>query len=215
MKICPVCKKEFKTKNGLKQHMASSHGQRQQAAKQPRSKTVQYQPGPSGFGSMSMQSVGYNDATCRVNRIEFLMDAKAKGTSNIEVDGANLPVLSRLSKMFDRYQVIGIQVVYRGSVATTCDGTIYVAFDYDGKIEETKLDLTAILKFPGMSCPVWTGEKSFPLKFDRSVRYVKGNDLRDKLGTVMCVVNGNTTAGKTFGTIFVKYDIMLQSLSGE
>lgn len=219
MKTCPVCQKTFKTKNGLKQHMSAAHSSVQAQPKRASNRASGSAPSINSRQRMNMTQVAYNDATCRVNRIEWLVDVKsantssAHGATSIEVDGVNLPVLSSLGKLFDRYIVHSIQVIYRGSVSTIVDGTVYVAFDYDGKATDCD-SVSFVLKYPGNSCPVYTREMVFPLKFDQSTRYVRGTDLRDQLGKVLYYCTTTNKKDAIIGTIFVRYDITLMSLTG-
>lgn len=168
--------------------------------------------------SMQQQS-GFNDATCKVSRTEWLTDIKsetdaaAHGAISVEVDGANLPVLSSLAKLFDRYTVQNLTIIYRGAVSTITDGVVYFAFDYDGAAKGVD-NISAILKFPGRSVPVYTPESSFPLKFDASTRYVRGTDMRDQLGKVLYFCTTTKKKDTIVGTLFVKYDITLFSLTG-
>lgn len=167
-----------------------------------------------------MRQTAYNDATCHVNRTEWLCDVKtdnekkAGGIVCIEVDGANLPVLSKLSKLFDRYIVNSISVVYKGAVATTRDGVVYIGIDYDNATKANEVNLPKVLKFSNKSCAVWTQDSVLPLKYDRVVRFVKGTDLRDKLGSVL-YYGSSDKENLVLGTLFVKYDITFMSLSGD
>jgi hypothetical protein len=160
----------------------------------------------------------YNDAICKVARSEYLMDVTsddkkiAKVGNHLEVDGANLPVLSQLSKLFDRFVIESISVTFKSAVATTRDGFVYVAIDYDGVLDEKDLTVSKILRYPNQSGPV-RNSFTLPLKYDRTPRYVHGTDFRDKLGRILVYA----TCGEknlTLGTIFVNYNITLMSLTG-
>lgn len=216
MKICPVCKSSFQTKNALKQHMQSKH-QSQQKAQPAQSRRPRSQRQAQ---SIDMRQTAYNDATCHVARTEWLCDVKSdnskefKLSTSIEVDGSNLPVLSKLSKLFDRYIVNSISILYKGSVATTRDGVVYFGIDYDGATKTGEVGLSKILKYPNKSAAVWVQEAVLPLKYDKVLRFVKGTDLRDKLGSVICYASTDKE-NLVLGTLFVKYNVTLMSLSGD
>lgn len=213
MKTCPVCKATFPAKGALAQHMQAKHQAKKQPARpQPRAQRQSQ--------NVAMTQLPYNDATCHVTRTEWLSAVKTDNSSSsaiavsFEVDSDSLPVLGKLSKLFDRYIVNSVSLVYKGAVATTRDGVVYFGVDYDGKTQKGDVSIQRVLKFPNKSCPVWTTESVLPLKYDKSVRYVKGTDLRDKLGSILCYASSDK-AGLLLGNLFVKYDITLTSLSGD
>lgn len=216
MKTCPVCQRTFKTKNGLKQHMSAAHQRRTTPRAQ---QLVPPTGGMQPRQNLRLVQQPNNDAVCRVNRTEWLCSVKTGSDfsygykASLEVDGANLPVLSKLSKLFDRFVVHSISLVYKGSVATTRDGVVYFGIDYDNGASTTQTT-SSIMRYPNKSCPVWTRECSLPLKYDNVVRYIRGNDLRDKLGSAL-VAASSDKSGLELGVIFVKYDITLMSLSGD
>lgn len=216
MKTCPVCQRTFKTKNGLKQHMLAAHQRRTPPkAQQP----VKPTGGTQLRQGLSLRQQPNNDAVCRVNRTEWLCSVTTDSNSNyssktcLEVDGVNLPVLSKLSKLFDRYVVHSISLLYKGSVATTRDGVVYFGIDYDNGAPNS-LSAPVVMRYPNKSCPVWTRECVLPLKYDNVVRYVRGNDLRDRLGSAVVAATSDK-AKLELGVIYVKYDITLMSLSGD
>lgn len=167
---------------------------------------------------LNLSQVGSNDAMCRVKRTEWLSDVTtesntflAKGFADLEVDGKNLPVLSQLSKLFDRFVVHSIVLIYRGAVATTRDGVVYFGIDYDSQMTLDKISDSTVLKFPNKSCSVWEKEVRLPLQYEPSVRYVKGKDFRDLLGRAIWSASSDKKV--KLGTIFVYYDVTLLSLS--
>lgn len=217
MKTCPICKTTFPTKNALAQHMQAKHSTQRKA--QPKS---QQRARPQGNMSqrVAMTQLPYNDATCHVARTEWIAEVKSSNDSSssvavsLEVSSDALPVLSKLAQLFDRYIVNSISLLYKGAVATTRDGVVYFGIDYDGRASKETLSIQKVLKFPNKSCAVWSSDCALPLKYDKQVRYVKGTDLRDKLGKVIAYATTDKP-NIVLGNLFVKYDLTLTSLTGD
>jgi hypothetical protein len=203
--------------------MANVHGKSTVSSMQPkmaqRSMPQKSQPRRKNQNSMSLSQLPFNDATSRIRRVEWFasvkMDASKTSfgyTQSISLKDSTMPVLTKLSALFDKFIVHSISIHYKGSSATTRDGVVYVAFDYNGD-NKTPGVLNDVVGKPYVSCPVWQSDVKLPLKFDSTTRYVKGTDPRDKLGT--CLIFATSVASKTevvLGEIFVEYDITLIGL---
>lgn len=210
MKTCPICKKQFKDKAALKQHMLSH----QQQPKQPRvSKSKSSNQGVMSLGAQI-------DPVCRVNRIDWIKSVSF-GTSatsvgameTIQPNDENLPVISKLAAIWDKFVVHSIALIYRGGCSSMRDGMIYLAFDYDGATKQVKA-VSDVVNKPYVCGPLWSKELRLQLRFDSQVRYCAGTDLRDKLGNICLFATTNAEAkGITVGEVFVHYDITFSGLS--
>lgn len=190
--------------------MSNAHGGQATTKQKKRSKPSAPVPSMAAF----------NDATSRIRRTEWfgsVVVAKSKSSvgysQEISLDNKDLPVLSKLAAIFDKYVVNSIDLVYKGSVSSTRDGAVHLAFDYDAKAKDPE-SLSSILGHPNVSGAVWISQIKLPLKFDKSTRYVRGTDVRDKLGKLLwyATTTANASASITLGEVYINYDITFSGL---
>lgn len=207
VKVCPMCRKTFPTKEALKQHVASVHESSGRPSKSKRSI-------PNRI--TSNQS---NDIPIRIKRMEFYGSITFKNSStatfsqSFSPGNSNCIVLSKFGKLYETYKVHGMSVVFKTASRTTRDGQVIVAVDYNtkslGPVERARL-----LSMPNMIFPIHKDNSRLRVVVAPTLRYVVSSDLsRDSPFAIQAIATTDTTETEFLcGDIFLEYDIEFMGL---
>lgn len=220
MKQCPVCKKSFETKFGLKQHMDSVHARSGQKPSSSRGATV-----PAAMAGPSVPRGGRvsgSPGSICITRAELLksitMPAKESSLDSIFqlelASGSVMPWLSSLAALFDQYAWRRVSLMWKPAVATSVSGSMVIGMMWDVRskvVDRAKVQALS----PSSEGPLWQGQRlNLPgsrLQTRKWYEISKEANKEDKGPGGVCVsVKMDSSEQERFlGDLWMEYEVVL------